>query len=134
MYRMKRTYMYTLITMLGFVASVACSNPSENRIIAEKSESSQSVTESEKAISTPIFKIYGELSPVNYLNGGEDSLTLAHGFLVERVSGCEVTAELVQSVKENNRLANEQMIASFGKTWIADFKKKTGMNLTFPQF
>ena len=126
--------MYTFVTILVLSTSLACSNSEENITSTDNSNLTQSVTKSDRVIETPTFEIYGELASDNYLNGGEDSITLPYGFLVERVAGCEVTDELVESVKENNRVANEQMIASFGEMWLANFEKKSGMNLTFPQF
>ncbi len=126
--------MYTFITALVFATSFACFTPEENKTFADISISPESVTESEKVMITPIFKIYGELSPVNYLNGGEDELTLAHGFLVERVAGCRISSELEESVKENNRVSNELMMVYFGENWKADFEEKTGVRFVYTQF
>lgn len=120
--------MYTFITVLLLTTSLACMNTEENKTAVVKSSSSVAVSE----IETPIFKMYGEFAPTNYLNGGEDDITLDYGFLVERVAGCEITMELVESVKENNRISNEQMIASYGEGWKANFEEKTGVKFGFP--
>jgi hypothetical protein len=126
--------MYTFITALMLAASFTSLTSVENITPIVKLTPIQSVIESKKLLAPRIFKIYGELSPVNYLNGGEDKLTSAYGFLVVRVAGCGITPELEQSVKENNRVSNEQMMAYFREDWKENFEKKTGIKFVFPEF
>ena len=78
--------------------------------------------------------MYGELAPTDYLDGRseESSLTTAHGFMVLRVAGCEITPELIRSVKINNIKANDYMIKFHGENWKSEFENETGKKFSYP--
>lgn len=124
--------MNTAIVILVALTSLACLTPEFKNEAKNESMVVSVQKPSEIETPIPIFQLYGEMSPADYLDGGEDTLTLVHGFLVERVAGCLIWPELVVSVKENNLLAKEQMIATYGKDWKSQFDKETGMKLVYP--
>jgi hypothetical protein len=124
----------TLITASILILAFACTS-SEASIRIDNSESVHPVQDlASDTIYFPTFQIYGELAPVNYIDGRpeDDSVTMMHGFRVIRVSGCSITSELVESVRINNLKANEDMIKLHGENWKSDFEVASGMRLTFP--
>jgi hypothetical protein len=118
--------------LLLLFGCAAPENPSECQEVANVQLTD---TNAPPEVYIPTFKIYGELAPSDYLDGRpeEESLTTAYGFMVIRVSGCEVTPDLVQSVKLNNTKANDDMIMLRGENWVREFEDETGKNLSFPR-
>jgi hypothetical protein len=108
----------------------------ESSIESEKTALVQLIDDtSSDVVYLPTFKIYGELAPIDYLDGRseDDSLTTAHGFLVIRVAGCSITPDFVESVKLDNRQANDYMISLHGENWKSEFENETGMTFSFPK-
>ncbi|MFT5778505.1 MAG: hypothetical protein ACI837_001461 [Crocinitomicaceae bacterium] len=123
-----------LLTTTLLIAAFACTTP-ESSMEIEKGVGEQVISNTPSdEIYIPTFKIYGELAPSDYLDGRPDeiSLTTAHGFMVIRVSGCNITPDLMQSVKSNNREANDYMIKLHGENWRSEFEDETGKNFSFP--
>lgn len=79
-----------------------------------------------------IFLIYGELAPTGYIKEQDSSITQKFGFCVKRITGCEVTPELTDSVKVINQKNNSLMQSKYGKDWIQKFEKETNMKLAIP--
>ena len=74
----------------------------------------------------PTFFIYGELSPVGYLSG-ENPITEKYGFKVKRVAGCEVKQKTIDDCTSNNKNAMALMNKKYGKNWLKNFEKETGL-------
>lgn len=123
-----------LLTTSLLIATFASTSPENSMELKTVDKMHILDDTSSTEIYLPTFNIYGELAPMNYLDGRaeEDSLTVAHGFIVKRVAGCGVTFDLVQSVKRKNTKANEYMIKHHGENWKSEFEEKTGKTFSFP--
>lgn len=82
----------------------------------------------QKTVELPVFELYGELLPSDYLNDA-NPITEKYGFKVKRVAGCEVDFGLRNSVHRNNKKAVEKMVAKFGADWQEKFEKETGLKV-----
>lgn len=117
------------------IAAFACTTP-ENSIESKPVTDVQVIEKGPSdEIYMPTFKIYGELAPVNYLDGRpeESALTAAHGFMVLRIAGCQITGELAETVSANNIKANEYMIKFYGENWKSEFENETGKKFSYPR-
>ncbi|MFT6244245.1 MAG: hypothetical protein ACJA0U_002183 [Salibacteraceae bacterium] len=123
-----------LLTSL-LIAAFACTTPESSTDRKEEANIHVIDKAPVEEVYIPIFKIYGELASLDYLDGRseESSLTTAHGFMVLRVAGCEITSELVRSVSANNIKANEYMIKFYGENWKSNFEDETGKKISFPK-
>ncbi|MFT6501545.1 MAG: hypothetical protein ACJASQ_001661 [Crocinitomicaceae bacterium] len=123
-----------LLTSL-LIAAFACTTPVnsiESKPVADVQVIDKGPTDE---IYMPTFKIYGELAPTDYLDGRpeESSLTTAHGFMVLRIAGCEITGELAEDVSANNIKSNEYMIKFYGENWLSKFEVETGKKFSYPR-
>ncbi|MFT6922999.1 MAG: hypothetical protein ACJA1C_002007 [Crocinitomicaceae bacterium] len=123
-----------LLTSL-LIASFACTTPENSTDRKEEANIHVINKAPTDEVYMPTFKIYGELAPLEYLDGRpeESSLTTAHGFMVLRVAGCEITPELVRSVQANNIKANDYMIKFQGENWLSKFEVETGKKFSYPR-
>lgn len=75
-----------------------------------------------------IFQFYGEALPTNLII--RDSISLAYGFRMERVTGCVIDAKKKKEVDDHNTEAALQMVERHGKSWRYDFEETTGFSLS----
>lgn len=87
---------------------------------------------SQKQPEKPLFLIYGELAPAGYVEAKDSVITQKFGFCIQRITGCEVTPELIDSVKVINQKSNSMMQSKYGKDWIQKFEKETNMKISIP--
>ncbi len=78
-----------------------------------------------------IFQVYGESEPVGYANDAS-AITRNFGFVIEKVAGSVVTDSLLKAVHENNLQAKKNMKAEYGKDWMKNFEKRSGLKLNLP--
>lgn len=126
--------MNSLLLTSILIAAFACTTPESSNDLKKNTDTHVIGTAPSDKIYMPTFKIYGELAPMDNLDGRstENSITALYGFKVLRVAGCEITPKLVQSVKENNIKANEYMIQVHGENWKSEFEAETDMKFFFP--
>lgn len=82
----------------------------------------------QKTVDLPVFELYGELLPSDYLNDA-NPITEKYGFKVKRVAGCDVNFVLKNSVHRNNKNSVEKMNVKYGADWQEKFEKETGLKL-----
>lgn len=83
----------------------------------------------------PTFEVYGELAPIDYVDGynpKHDSITRKYGFLMKRVADCEVTDGLVKKANRTNQEALQEMNRKYGEKWQEKFEKETGLKIAIP--
>ncbi len=125
LYHLKNTVGYGLLTLLLlFVTS--CGKPKENKQI--NLETNQSKTEY-----LPTFLIYGERAPSGYLEEQDSVTTKEFGFKIKRVADCEVSEELMDSVRIINMENNDLMNAKYGRDWKRNFEEQTHLKMAIPE-
>lgn len=80
----------------------------------------------------PTFLLYGELMPIDYIEDRDTLITQKYGFNLKRVAYCDVTNELIDSVKVINTANSLKMQQKHGKQWIANFETKTHLKVSIP--
>ncbi|KOY86860.1 hypothetical protein AD998_12550 [bacterium 336/3] len=118
---MKYTFFF-IITIL----SLSCNQETD------KPQNQNTQNFSKKEPDKAVFLIYGELAPTGYVEEKDSSITQKFGFCVHRITGCEVTPELIDSVKVINQKSSSMMQSKYGKDWIQKFEKETNMKLAIP--
>ncbi len=103
-----------------FLFFISCKEKSINSKITD------SLITVSKQQELPTLLIYGEPSPIGYLNG-VNPITEKYGFKVKRVAGCEVTKKLIDSVNSNNKKVMDYMNKKQGENWLKNFEKETGL-------
>ncbi len=87
--------------------------------------------ESEEDIVT--FFLYGELLTDDYidpyLDENVEKITKKFGFIVERIAGCELTSDLEETARIQNKKSNIKMKLKYGDNWKNDFENKTKKKL-----
>ena len=78
-----------------------------------------------------IFLTYGSVPPVGYVYEGMD-ITKKFGFEIKNPSGCDMTDSLFTAIKHNNLKSADLMKKKYGKNWIQDFEKRTGLQFSVP--
>ena len=116
---------HLLILPLAILLFVSCVDNSKT-LNQTDSETAENDTEN-----FPTFQIYGELLPVDCLNG-ENSITEKYGFRMERISGCNVGVFQAIIANINNKVVLEKLNAKYGNNWQANFEKETGYKLWIP--
>lgn len=116
---------HLLILLLAILLFVSCVDNSKT---SNQIDSAIAENDTENL---PTFQIYGELLPVDCLNG-KNPITEKYGFQMERISGCNV--EIFQAIiaNINNKVVLEKMNAKYGKNWQANFENETGYKLWIP--
>lgn len=77
------------------------------------------------------FQTYGSVHPVGYVYEGME-ITKEFGFEIKNLSGCDMTDSLSAAIKQNNLKSADLMEKKYGKNWIQDFEKKTGLHFSVP--
>lgn len=99
--------------------------------------SSNSISQNSKPDSTANkqeilkFLTYGEMPGKGYADA-EIEITKKYGFIIENPYGCVVTDSLLQAIKSQNLKSATEMEKKYGKNWIQDFEKKTGLIFSVP--
>ncbi|SFW65701.1 hypothetical protein [Cellulophaga fucicola] len=120
----KTTYTF-LIFILIVSLTVACKQK------ATEQKTKENIKKNEVA-NIPTFLLYGELVPEGYVEEKDSSITKKSGFTIKRVADCEITDQLVDSVKTIN-LKNELIMNSkYGDNWKQEFEKETNLRLQIP--
>lgn len=113
-----------LIVIAICVASCSKSNNHKNIILETKISKSKS---------QPTFLLYGELLPVGYTEEKDSVSTKKFGFNIKRVADCDVTSELIDSVKKINIESNAIMKSEYGNDWKEKFEKQTNIKIAIPE-
>lgn len=108
-----------------FIFFISCGEKPESRSQVEK------INKIEKN-EIPTFLIYGEIPPVGYLEEQDSSIAKKFGFNIKRVAGCDVTEELVDSIKKINQKNDQIMQLQFGKDWKREFEIQTNLKISIP--
>lgn len=117
--------LFTLHVALILIFINACTTDNSD----QHSEINKLEESSEDAL--PVFLIYGELAPDGYIDG-EDPITEKYGFKVKRIAGCEVSSTEMSRAHRTNKQSMREMNRKYGENWQSDFKRKTGLMLSFP--
>ncbi len=100
----------------------------------EKKKNYKTVEQEEEIVK---FLIYGELLPDGYIDpyidNNTDSITKKFGFVVRRISGCDVTNALINDAEETNKASNKKMKRKYGVNWKDKFEKQTKYKLYIPE-
>lgn len=128
----KKVIILGVLMLIGVSSMIACENEaviSGLKPVAVELDD-QLVEDIEPKDSIIEFLVYGELVPVDYLSSS-DTISLAHGFRMTRVSGCLVTPELTDSVSLHNAKSVLKMEEKYGENWKKLMESKTGKRITF---
>ncbi|RZJ42130.1 MAG: hypothetical protein EOO19_13935 [Chryseobacterium sp.] len=122
---MKNSLQYFMLIVIAIcVASCSKSNNHKNIILETKISKSKS---------QPTFLLYGELLPVGYTEEKDSVSTKKFGFNIKRVADCDVTSELIDSVKKINIESNAIMKSEYGNDWKEKFEKQTNIKIAIPE-
>ncbi len=78
------------------------------------------------------FLIYGELAPMDYAKPKDSMITLNYGFKLERIAGCDITADIERSVIQHNQKGDSILLRKIGENWKEEFEQKESLKLSFP--
>ncbi len=93
----------------------------------------QSLSLAKQERSLPVtFLIYGELAPEDYAKPEDSIRTKKFGFKIERVSGCDITTSLEDSIITHNRESDMVLKNKYGENWKEQFTQKEKLKLSLP--
>ncbi len=121
--KQSRIIRYFLFSVCIFY--ISCGENPERRSHVEK------INKNEKN-EIPTFLIYGEIPPVGYLEEQDSTIAKKFGFNIKRVAGCDVTEELIDSIRKINKKNDLIMQFQYGKDWKREFEIQTNIKLSIP--
>lgn len=121
---LKNNLRCSIVTLIAFSA-ISCSQSNENKPILK--------TKVVKSENLPTFLIYGELALFGYVEEKDSVSTKKFGFNVKRVADCDVTSELIDSVKTINIENDLTMKSKYGNDWKLKFEEQSKLKIAIPE-
>jgi|GEM_PF-3595680 len=115
---------------LFLVLTISCTQETKNPNAAKQAK--QPTKDKITKDKIPTFLLYGELMSEGWIDEQDSTVAKRFGFTIKRVAGCEVTDELVDSVKIINQKNDLIMQSKYGKNWKQQFEKETKLQLAIP--
>lgn len=123
---MKQFKLFLILQTIGFFSLlISCQQASKQPNVVETAPKIDTV-------SIPVFLVYGELPPVGYAEEEDSLITQKFGFHIKRIAGCEITTQLVDSVKTINQENNSVMKSKYGNDWGQKFETTAKLKLAIP--